>query len=119
MCHIWYYVYDLVSKSSESEQARRVNATISLLKRKTAPEVLCWLIAKHGLSRRQAYRYLHHAQDAVEPLLVPEAKKVFTVKLPVSLIREVRQQARRDGGGISQWVSEALWRSLNLRQGHG
>ena len=108
-----------MTKSSESEQARRVNVTVSLLKRKTSPEVLKWLIAKYGLSRRQAYRYVHQAQSAGGPLLVPEAKRVFTVKLPVSLIRQVRQQARREGGTISQWVTEALRRSLNLRQGHG
>ena len=108
-----------MTKSSESEQARRVNVTVSLLKRKTSPEVLKWLIAQYGLSRRQAYRYVHQAQSAGGPLLVPEAKKVFTVKLPVSLIRRVRQQARREGGAISQWVAEALRRSLNLRQGHG
>lgn len=109
-----------MTKSSESEQARRVNATVSLLKRKTSPaEVLRWLIAEYGLSRRQAYRYLQQAQTARGPLLVPEAKKVFTVKLPVSLIRRVRQQARRERGAISQWVAAALRRSLNLRQGHG
>ena len=108
-----------MSKSCESEQARRVNATVSLLKRKTSAEVLIWLIAQYGLSRRQAYRYLQQAQSAGGPLLVPEAKTVFTVKLPVSLIRQVRQQARREGGAISQWVAGALRRSLNLRQGHG
>ncbi len=108
-----------MSKSSKSEQARRVNATVSLLKRKTSPEVLSWLIAQYGLSRRQAYRYLQRAQSAGGPVLVPEAKKVFTVKLPVSLIRQVRQQARRQGGAISSWVAQALRRSLNLRQGHG
>jgi predicted HicB family RNase H-like nuclease len=52
-------------------------------------------------------------------LPVPEAKEVFTVKLPVSLIRQVRQQARRGGGTISQWVEEALQQSLKLPQGHG
>jgi predicted HicB family RNase H-like nuclease len=96
-----------------------VNATVSLLKRKTSLEVLRWLMAEHGLSRRQAYRYLQEAQTAQGPLPVPETKKVFTVKLPVSLIRQVRQQARREGGAISQWVAEALRRSLNQRQGHG
>ena len=108
-----------MTKSSESEQARRVNATLSLLQRKTSPEVLNWLILKYGLSRRQAYRYLQQAQSAGGPVLVPEAKEVFTVKLPGSLIRQVRQQARREGGAISQWVAQALRRSLNLRQGHG
>ena len=108
-----------MTKSSESEQARRVNATVSLLQRKTSSEVLGWLIAHYGLSRRQAYRYLQQAQSAGGPLPVPEAKAVFTVKLPVSLIRQVRQQARQEGGPISQWVAGALQRSLNVRQGHG
>lgn len=109
-----------MSKSSESEQARRVNATVSLLKLKTsAPEVLSWLVAHYGISRRQAYRYLQQAQTAGAPLPVPEAKGVFTVKLPVSLIRQVRQQARRERGGISQWVEASLRRSLNLPPGHG
>lgn len=109
-----------MTKSSESEQARRVNVTVSLLRQKTSsPEVLRWLIAHYGLSRRQAYRYLRQAQTAGGPLLVPEAKKVFTVKLPVSLIRQVRQQARREGGAISQWVAAALRRCLDPSQGHG
>lgn len=109
-----------MTKSSESEQARRVNATVSLLKQKASPsEVLGWLIAQHGLSRRQAYRYLQQAQNAPGPVVVPEAKKVFTVKLSISLIRQVRQQARGEGAAISQWVELALRRSLKLRQGHG
>ena len=109
-----------MAKSSESEHARRVNATVSLLQHKASPpEVLNWLIGQYGLSRRQAYRYLLQAQQAREPLAVPEAKEVFTVKLPVSLIQQVRQQARRGGGTISQWVEEALQRSLKLPQGHG
>jgi len=97
-----------------------VNATVSLLKQKaSASEALSWLIAHYGLSRRQAYRYLQQAQNARGPLAVPKAKKVFTVKLSISLIRQVRQQARREGGAISQWVESALRRSLKLRQGHG
>lgn len=109
-----------MTKSSESEHTRRVNATVSLLQQKaSAPEVLTWLIGQYGLSQRQAYRYLWQARQAREPLPVPEAKDVFTVKLPVSLIRQVRQQARRGGGTISQWVEEALQRSLKLPQGHG
>jgi hypothetical protein len=109
-----------VTKSSESEHARRVNATVSLLQQKASPpEVLNWLIGQYGLWRRQAYRYLCQTQQAREPLPVPEAKEVFTVKLPVSLIRQVRQRARRGGGTISQWVGEALQQSLKLPQAHG
>ena len=109
-----------MTKSSESEQARRVNVMVSLLKKKTSPqEALSWLITHYGISRRQAYRYLQQAQAARGPVPVPEAKRVFTVKLSVGLIRQVRQQARRGEGTISQWVEAALRRSLNLHQGHG
>ena len=109
-----------MTKSSESEQARRVNATVRLLRQKISPpKVLSRLIARHGISRRQAYRYLQQAQNTPGPLPVPEVKGVFTVKLPVSLIQQVRQQARRERGAISQWVEAALRRSLKLRQSHG
>ncbi len=109
-----------MTKSSESEQARRVNATVGLLKQRTSPpEVLSRLVARYGISRRQAYRYLRQAQAAGRPLPIPEAKKVFTVKLSVSLIRQVRRQARREGDAISQWVERALQRGLKLPQGHG
>jgi predicted DNA-binding transcriptional regulator YafY len=109
-----------VTKSSESEQARRVNATVSLLNRKaSAPKVVSRLIARYGISRRQAYRYLRQAQAARKPLAIPEAKSVFTIKLSVSLIVQVRRQARREGGTISQWVEAALRRSLNAPPGHG
>ena len=109
-----------MTKSSESEQARRVNATVSLLKQRTSPPgVLSWLIAQYGVSRRQAYRYLQQAQAARGPVPVPEAKRVFTVKLSVSVIRQVRRQARREGGAISQWVEAALRCSLDRCQSHG
>jgi hypothetical protein len=97
-----------------------VNATVSLLKEKaSAPEVLDFLSARYGISRRQAYRYFQQAQDAGGPVPVPEVKGVFTVKLPVSLIGQVRQQARRERGGISRWVEAALRRSSEHSQSHG
>jgi hypothetical protein len=97
-----------------------VNATVRLLKRKvSAPEALNWLITRYGISRRQAYRYFRQAQAARGPLILPEAKKVFTVKISVSLIRKVRQRAWREGGTISQWVEAALRHCLDLRQSHG
>jgi hypothetical protein len=108
-----------VTKSSESEQARRVNATFRLLNKTSPPEAVSWLVAHYSISRRQAYRYLRQAHTARKPLTIPEAKRVFTVKVSVSLIRQVRRQARRQGGTISQWVEAALRRSLNAPPGHG
>jgi predicted DNA-binding transcriptional regulator YafY len=108
-----------VTKSSESEQARRVNATVRLLNKSSPPEVVRGLIARYRISRRQAYRYLWQAQTARKPLAIPETKSVFTVKISVSLIGQVRRQARRTGGTISQWVEAALRRSLKAPPGHG
>jgi len=54
-----------VAKSSEAEKARRVNATINLLKQRTsASRILSEIVARYGLSRRQAYRYLQQAQKS-------------------------------------------------------
>jgi len=108
-----------VTKSSESEQARRVNATVRLLNQTSPPEVVSRLVAHYRISRRQAYRYLQQAHTARKPLAIPEAKSVFTIKISVSLIRQVRRQARREGGTISRWVEAALRRSLNAPPGHG
>jgi len=109
-----------VPKSSEAEQARRVNLTLSLLQqRASSSEVLEELIARYGLSCRQAYRYLQQAQQATSPLPVPEAKAVFTVKLPRSLMLKVRQQARRQRCSISLWVERALRLELDHTKGHG
>ena len=113
-----------MTKSSEAEQARRVNLTLSLLQQQTSSsEVLKALIVRYGLSRRQAYRYLQQAQQTASPLPIPEPKSVFTVKLPCQLIAEVRQQARQQARqqrcSISQWVERALRLELGHAQGHG
>ena len=107
-------------KSSEAEQARRVNVTISLLEQRSSPtEVLAKIVARYGLSRRQAYRYLRQAQQATSPLPVPEAKTVFTVKLPRRLIAQVRQQARQQRCSISSWVEQRLQLGLDKTRSHG
>jgi len=109
-----------VAKSSNAEKARRVNATIHLLKQRTsASKVLSEMIARYGLSRRQAYRYLQQAQRAASPLPVPEQKSVFTVKLSRTLIAQVRRQARQQRSSISAWVERALRLGLEQSKSHG
>ena len=109
-----------MTKSSESEKTRRVNATVNLLKEEASPlKVLNQLVAAYGISQRQAYRYVQQAQTAGQPVPIPEAKMVFTVKLSRSVVKQVRHQDRREGGSISQWVERVLRRSLNPRPGHG
>jgi len=83
--------------------------TLSLLREASSnTQVLEKLISLYGLSRRQAYRYLLQAHQLRSPLPVPEAKSVFTVKLPSGLISQVRKQARQQRCSISQWVEHAL-----------
>jgi len=108
-----------VAKSSEAEKARRVNATINLLKQRTSSRILSEIIARYGLSRRQAYRYLHQAQRAASPLPIPDQKAVFTVKLPRTLITQVRRQAGRQRSPISAWVERALRVGLEQSKSHG
>jgi hypothetical protein len=77
------------------------------------------LAERSGLSLRQAYRYVQRAGLCAQPLVVPEAKSVFTVKLPKGLIRKVRQRARQQKQPISGWVSQALGTFLETGTGHG
>lgn len=72
-----------------------------------------------GLSLRQAHRYVQRAREAAAPLAIPETKAVFTVKLPRSLVRQVRETARQRGGLISDWVARALRDALAAPSAHG
>ena len=93
---------------------------LNLLKKKTPPpKVAAALTARFDLSARQAYRYVQQAQRAATPLALPEAKAVFTVKLPPRLIQRVRRRARARGQPISQLVSEALQQFLTQRNPPG
>ena len=109
-----------MAKSSEAEQARRVNATIQLIEQTTsAPKVVAQIVSRYGLSRRQAYRYVRLAQQARTPLAIPQQKSVFTVKLPHSLIAQVRRQARQQRTSISAWVEQASRLGLGQSTSHG
>jgi predicted HicB family RNase H-like nuclease len=97
-----------------------VNQAIQLLKRETAPaEVVTRLAARLGVSARQAARYVRAAQQQPGPLAIPEVREVFTVKLPKSLIHQVRRTARLQESSISEWVAEALEEQLRGRTRHG
>lgn len=109
-----------MSRSSVAQYSRRVNQAIQLLNReKTWAEVVTRLAAQLGVSPRQAARYVQAAQQQSTPLTVPELKDVFTVKLPKSLIRRVRRQARTQDRSISDWVAEALEERLRAEASHG
>jgi predicted HicB family RNase H-like nuclease len=97
-----------------------VNQAIQLLKREKSPaEVVTRLAAQLGVSSRQAARYVRAAQQRSGPLAVPEVKEVFTVKLPKSLIHQVRRTARHQESSISEWVAKALEKQLRVGTRHG
>jgi hypothetical protein len=64
------------------------------------PDAVKQLTRACSISRRQAYRYFRQAKIARGLLPVPEVKRVFTVKLTVSLIGKVRQRSRREGNTV-------------------
>src|SRR5262245_14692707 len=98
-----------MKRSQNSELAQRINHTFALLgKKMTHSQILDRLTLKFGVSRIQAYRYIQQAKQNKERITVPENSVVFTVKLPVSLIRRVKQFAHSQGMSISRVVRTAL-----------
>jgi predicted HicB family RNase H-like nuclease len=97
-----------------------VNQAFQFLNRPLSPaEVVTRLAAQLGVSTRQAARYVRAAQKQSVPWSIPEAKDVFTVKLPKSLIRRVRQMACAQDQPISDWVARALEEQLRGVPRHG
>jgi hypothetical protein len=99
------------------EYARRVNRAVALLAERSPADAVRALQAEHGLSERQARRYVRAAQAAPEGVDVPERTAVFTVRLPPSLIGCLRSVARARGESLSSTVAEALRAGLEQRDG--
>jgi hypothetical protein len=66
------------------------------------------LVQRYHVSLRQARRYVDVAQRHPRGFPVPEPTVVFTVKLPVRLVRQVRDRARATGTYLSVLVTQAL-----------
>ena len=97
-----------------------MNEALKFLQQDLPPaEAARRLVRTHGVSKRQAHRYIQLAQQATAPMPIPEEKAVFTVKLPRSLIGQVRRNAKQSGVAISDWVARALERSLPADSAHG
>jgi predicted DNA-binding transcriptional regulator YafY len=98
-----------MTKSSNTERAKRVNMAINLLKKSVSlSETATMLSSLYGISKRQAYRYIKEAESAGNQIPVPDQKTAFTVKLSENLTKEIRQYARLKGQTISEVVTEAL-----------
>src|SRR5258708_17577648 len=90
------------------QYARRVNAAVQLLAAGLDPsQTRRRLVQRYGVSERQAHRYVERARS-VGRMEVPEASEVFTVKLPVSLVRRVRRHAVASARTLSSLVAQAI-----------
>jgi len=95
-------------RAQASQYAQRVNRALALLNRFPVPAVLRVLARRYQMSLRQARRYVDVAQHHPQGVPVPEPTIVFTVKLPVGLVRRVRARARSTGSSLSALVTWAL-----------
>jgi hypothetical protein len=68
-----------------------------------------------AISTRQAYRYLEQARSLKSPVAIGDEKVAFTVKLPRSLVRQVREYARARRLSLSDLVGRALRKLLAWR----
>jgi predicted HicB family RNase H-like nuclease len=90
------------------EYAVRVNRAVELLAECSAADAVRALQAEHGLSERQARRYVNAALERPGGVAVPERTTVFTVRLAPSLIAALRERADSRGLTLSATVSEAV-----------
>src|SRR6266511_677373 len=95
-------------RAHADEYAVRVNRAIVLLGECSPADAVRALQAEHGLSERQARRYVNTAIQRPEGVVVPERTAVFTVRLPLSLIAGLRRHARSEEQTLSATTAEAL-----------
>jgi hypothetical protein len=108
-----------MSKLTNQELAERINVTLDVLKESARIEdVVASLMRRYRISRRQTYRYIQEARKTNRKLPIPEAKQVFTVKLPISLVARLRQMAGCTGESLSSLMTRALEAFLK-RARHG
>lgn len=100
-------------KSSKTEQARRINTAVALLRKYPISKAVSVLAERYQISKRQAYRYVKDAKTGGDQIPVPDKKIAFTVKLPEDLTRSLRQHAKAKGLTLSAIVTKALETYLN------
>jgi len=106
-------------RADEAQRVKRLNLAFGWLRRGLSPpEATQRLTAATGISPRQAYRYVEEARQLDAPLKPVDAKVVFTVKLPQTLVDRLHRYADSKGQTLSQIVSQALW-ALFRRGGRG
>ena len=95
-------------RACADEYAVRVNRAVELLADVVAADAVRALQAEHGLSERQARRYVNAAVLRPDGLAVPERTVVFTVRMAPSLIAGLREHADARGRSLSATVADAV-----------
>lgn len=95
-------------RAHADEFARRLNRAAELLCERPPSAARRALQVEHGLSERQARRYIRAAERTPQGVAVPERTVVFTVRLPPSVIDAVRQAAVESGRSLSATAADAL-----------
>src|SRR5215211_7104471 len=107
-------------RACADEFAVRVNRAVVLVGDRSAADAVRALQAEHGLSERQARRYVNAALQRPQGVVVPERTAVFTVRLAPSLIAGLRRHARSSGLTLSAATTEAVRSYLDqARERHG
>lgn len=105
-------------KSTQAERAQRINMALSLIKKHyTVSKAAEAMTEKYGISKRQAYRYIHDASKIGAEIPIPDQKIAFTVKLSQSLIQGLREYAQKSGKSLSEIVTQSL--EVFLQNGRG
>lgn len=95
-------------RAQARQYTERINRALALLDRFPVPAVIRALVRRYHVSLRQARRYVDVAQQYPRGVPVPEPTVVFTVKLPVGLVRRIRAHARATRTYLSVLVARAL-----------
>ena len=112
---IWH-----MPRATAAQRAQRLNLARILLQRGWSLSQVVQRLAKAcSLSYRQAYRYIEQAQQLTRPVPVNPPKIAFTVKLPSSLVIQVRRYAARTRHTLSDVVGHALTVALDRGRRRG
>ena len=109
-----------MARSTEAQKAERLNAAHGLLKRGTdLAEAARVLSRQFALSRRQAYRYLEEAAAIGHPIPIGEASVPITLKIPGSVVRDLRSYSAASGLTLGEIVARAISTFLKATRTHG
>ena len=109
-----------MSRSNGTERAQRLNAAFDLLNQgRGVPQAAAMLTEEFGLSRRQAYRYLHEAHAIKQPVAVSAPSVAITIKVPEDVAVKLRAHAHASGSTIGDVVSRAFTALLALEHQRG